>query len=347
MTYKRIRVYAILLFSFLFAISTVSAAPAIATISQGNTVFLGEQGLDITGALGGSTQIGWWASGAAVATSSPDQTYSISSPTNFFVLPSSFGSYTGAWYRLDNTGKAAGPAFTVADPQLSVKVEDTTAVIDATNKWVPRGDQVRFGFETNLVAISQRSQSPSVTLYVQAPDGAQYSSLINSAGVATRIDNIVLTTNPYFTNSIWDTGNSIYAPGIYTIWAECNVNGMKDNYGVTGKTISSQVTVLDQDQNPLIQSRTQTTAPTAKITTSPPTTMPITSQTTIAQTTPQPTTILTTANTPVPETSALPTLTAQTTVPPTTQSPGFGLVTVISAAIICFTVYSRENSRKK
>ena len=53
-------------------------APAMAAglkglniISQGNTVFIGEQGLDISSAMDGDTQIGWWASGAAITTTSP------------------------------------------------------------------------------------------------------------------------------------------------------------------------------------------------------------------------------------------------------------------------------------
>jgi len=204
---------------------------------------------------------------------------------------------------------------------------------------VPRGDQVRFGIETNLVAINQRSQSPTVTLYVQAPDGAQYSSLVNSAGTPTRIDNLAVTTNPYYTNSIWDTGNSMYAPGTYSVWAECNVNGMKDNYGVTGKTISSTVTVLVQDQNPLISSRISTTIPTVTITT-PPTTIPTTIPTTLPLTTAQPTTILTTVIPTAQQTPVIPSATTQQ--PQPTQSPGFDFIAVFGAAIVCFAIYSRK-----
>ena len=38
------------------------AAGAYTTIPQGGTVFIGEQGLDVTTAMGGDTAIGWWAS---------------------------------------------------------------------------------------------------------------------------------------------------------------------------------------------------------------------------------------------------------------------------------------------
>ena len=51
----------------------IPAMAAITDISQGNTVFLGEEGLNINGAVGTYPQIGWWASGASIATSSPDK----------------------------------------------------------------------------------------------------------------------------------------------------------------------------------------------------------------------------------------------------------------------------------
>jgi len=335
-----------LIIFLIVTISTVNAAAPIQTVSQGNTVFIGEQGLDITGALGGATQIGWWASGAAVATSSPDQTYSVSSPTNFFVSPSTFGSYTGNWYRLDNAFKVNGPAFNIVDPQLAVRVEDPTVSVDATNKWVPRGDQVSFVIDTNLIAMNQRGSSPQVTLYVQAPDGAQFSSLLNSAGNPTSISNILVTTSPFYLNSIWNTGNSMYAPGLYTIWAEYNVNGMKDNYGVTGKTISAQVTVLDQEQNPLIQSRTVTTKPSSTSTPSPTPTKTVATQTT----TPRITQPLTAAPTPSispteATTSFSPTAPTATGIVPTphpTKSPGFECIFGSVSVIFGFIVYIRK-----
>jgi hypothetical protein len=352
MTFKLAKKCAILLFFLLLTIGSVSAAaPQIATILQGNTVFIGEQGLDITGALGSSTQIGWWASASDIATTSPTRVVSISSPTNFMVAPASFGSYTGGWYRLDSSLKAAGPAFIVADPNLAVKVKDTTVSIDSTNSWVPRGDQIGFEIDTNLIAISQRfSQSPTMQIYVQAPNGAQYNALVGLTGT-NRIDNIPVTNNPFLTGPIWDTGNSLYPSGTYSVWVKCNVNNMNDNYGVVGKTISSQVTVLDQDQNPRIGNSAYVTNPTTQITvlptqttaTTPPATIPTTSPPSVSPTTPpQPTTLPTTVNTLIPETSLPHSTTGQPALPQPTRSPGFGFAAGVGAAIICFAVYSRK-----
>ncbi len=98
-----------------------------------------------------------------------------------------------------------------------------------------------------------------------------------------QLSNIPLTTVPFYTGSIWNMGNpAIYPPGTYTIWAESNINHMKDNYEVIGKTISKPFNLLNQGQNPLITKAT--TLPTQITRTPTLTTIPATTQT-IASTT--------------------------------------------------------------
>ncbi len=61
---------------------------AINTIGQGNVVFVGEEGLDISAALGPDTQIGWWASAADITTTSPTKTIDLKGRiTSFMVSP--------------------------------------------------------------------------------------------------------------------------------------------------------------------------------------------------------------------------------------------------------------------
>ena len=102
---------------FLFCVAPVTAA--INTISQGNAVFIGEEGLDISAAMGPDTRIGWWASAADITTTSPTNTIDLTGRiTSFMVSPSEFDGYFGNWYRLNSAGKADGIAFIVVDPQL-------------------------------------------------------------------------------------------------------------------------------------------------------------------------------------------------------------------------------------
>ncbi|NMB79654.1 MAG: DUF3821 domain-containing protein [Methanomicrobiales archaeon] len=306
-------------------ISPVSAA--INTIAQGGTVFVGEQNLDVSAVMDGDTKIGWWASGAAINGSAPSYSIFVSNPTGFYVQPSDFTSRLGVWYRLTPSNDSNGTAFSVVDPQLSIRIEDTTVNVDVTNKWVPTEDQLRFRIDTNLVPIGQRAGVTSVpiTIKVQGPDGAVYSSLLNTAGTATSIVDIPVSTTPYYTASIWNTSQrDAYAPGTYTIWAECNANSMKDNYSPSGKAISEKVTLLNQDNNPLIRGNYPTQATTAAtpkpvVTTAQPTTVKTTA--TAVPTTAAP---VTTVTTPVP-TTEVPTQVPVSTVPPATptKSPGF------------------------
>ena len=80
-------------------------------ISQGATIFIGEEGLDITNALAAAnaagtptniSAIGWWASPAYRHTERPDISYSvINRTTNFTVNQTEFDGYEGEWYLAD------------------------------------------------------------------------------------------------------------------------------------------------------------------------------------------------------------------------------------------------------
>jgi hypothetical protein len=323
----------LLVFASLFLVGSVTAG--VNTILSGNTVFIGEEGLDISRALSGDTQIGWWASGASVSGSSPDSVIFVTNPIQFSISPTEFGSRTGSWYHLDTSEKANGTAFLVQDPYLDLTIEDTTVMVDVTNKWVPTGDEIGFSIGTNLAQMaSQRSSPALITIKVQPPGGGEFSSLVNAAGVPVPIVEIPVSTTPYNTNSIWDTGNrALYTPGTYTIWAECNVNRMNDNYGVTGKTVSSKISLLNQDQNPLISAGMPTTNPTIQMTITPSTkstTAPPSSQITLP-----PTTVTTVTTIPVPATSTLPSKPA----PSQTKTAGFE-ATLAGTAIIMGLVLS-------
>jgi hypothetical protein len=314
-------------------VGAMAAAP-ISTIAQGNTVFLGEGGLDITGAMGSYTDIGWWASAADIGTTSPTQKISVATRlASFTVSQSEFGGYLGNWYRLKSDGRTSdGLAFNVADPNLDIRVWDATVGVDATaNGWITTDDEVEFRLTTNLYQIAQRPgvSSVPIRIHVQAPDGASYSALINKDGTPTSIMDVPLTTSPYSTGPIWDTSrHDTYPYGTYSIWAECNVNSMKDNYPSSGKTFTSGSGLLNQERNPLIAVNTRTAAPTTvttKVPTMVKTAVPTTIQTTVT-TAPAVITIPTTVP-PTAEPAALPTATK-------TKSPGFEFVLAGSALLI-------------
>lgn len=313
---------------------------AINTIAPGNTVFLGEENLNIAEAMDGDIKIGWWASAAAIPTSAPSYTITVASPAAFFISPTDFSGKLGPWYRLNASGSVNGTAFTVSDPNIDIRVMDATLGVDATeNGWITTGSEVSFKITTNLYQLGERPgvSGVPVTIKVQAPDGAIYSALVNKNGASTNIVELAVPTSPYSTGAIWDTGRSdLYPYGTYRIWAECNANSMKDNYGNAGKTYTASSGLLNQEMNPLISARTFTMTPTTAVT------IPAT-------------TIKTTAVTPVPTTAVA--ITTETTIPPTsivvtgttvpataapTRTPGFESAAACTALIVALLFACRK-----
>lgn len=345
MTTNYITMGIIIVISCLILTTSVGAADPITTISPGNTVFVGEQGLDITAAMEGDTILGWWASGAAISSSAPDKTISVSSPASFSISPGEFQTHTGNWYHLASLSQVNGTAFSVADPQLDLRIEDTTVNVDVTDKWVPTDDDIQFRIDSNLLQMTQRTGvlSVPVTIKVQNPDGAIMSELVDRSGTVTSIADYPVKSTPQYTGPIWGTSNRVtYAPGTYLIWVECNVNSMKDNYAQTGKTVSRQVSLLNQNQNPLINEKGYVTNPTTSVTTFVPktTTLSTTIATTPVITTAQQTTVVPDVSVPIQ--TAEVTGAASGPSPIATKTPGFESSCALAAIIVGIVFFLKK-----
>lgn len=314
-------------------VSHAGALPPYDQVPTGGTVYIGEEGLDINASVPANTYIAWWASGASVIGSSPDYQIMVATPTNFYISPTEFSSRTGTWYVMPAKTTAA---FNVVDPQLGIRIEDVTVNVDVTeNGWVYRGDEVRFRIDSNLADITRRGvPEATVTIKVQGPDGGVYTALVNKAGILTPL-NVSVSTTPFYTGTVWDTGSSSYAPGTYTIWAECNANGMKDNYEVVGKTVAHERSLAVQEQNPLISVKVPTSNPTILMTTT------VTPKPTTVVTTQPPTTVSTTI--PTPQETVQPPVTPAPS-PTPTKAAGFCGICAIVAGIIGCAIYSARRT---
>jgi len=310
----------------------IPAGAAINTIPAGGTVFIGEDGLDITatGAVSGG-QLAYWSAGSST-TDVPSTIVNVDDPTSFYISQVNFGGRTGPWY----TYPARTFAFNVQDPTLEIRVMDESAGFEITPvaNWIPKGDQVGFRINSNLNPMASRpgASGAPITIHVRGPDGGEFSGLIDAGGNSNSIVDIPVSTSSFETGAIWDTGNQAYTQGKYAIWADCNANSMKDNYPVTGKTITAQVNngnVIIQRGNPLIT----TTSTTMVVTTS------ATTQTTV----PTPTiTTLTTVPTPTATTPVSTTVTTQTTTATPTTTPGFGALAAVMAGIVIFCIMRKK-----
>ena len=324
---QRWSVWAVVLAACIMA--AYPAMGALNTIPQSGTVFIGEQGLDITatGATTGS-QIAWFGPNGQVS-DVPSATVTIADAQDFYASSAMFSSKTGPWFNLP----AKTLAFYIQDPTLDLKVEDTTLdfTISPSVNWIPLGDTVGFRIDTNMYVMSNRpgvSGAP-VTIKVMGPGGIEYSSFGSYS-----LKNIPVDTTPFRTGGIWFTGSSDYARGTYQVWAECNANDMKDNYERVGKTVSEDQTFVVQSVNPLIT--TKTTTPSTTAVTIPVTTTAVT----VTRTTAVPTATKTQPVEPTLTDTGAPATPVPTTLTPT-ASPGFeGVITIIAAACMVFMVRS-------
>ena len=295
---------------FLVYCLAVAIAPVTAglnTIPPSGTIFLGEDGLDISATgVPATTTIVWYGTGGTIG-SAPSATVFVTDPTSFYVSPVLFEGKTGPWF----TESGTVPAFYVQEPQISLRVFDTTAGFEITPStvWVPKGDVIGFQVDNTVYILANRpgSSGAPVTIRIRGPGGIEYSAVDSF-----QLGDILINSPNYRTGPVWYTGD--YASGTYTVWAESTGNDMNTNYPREGLTLSPQVTFLMQSTNPLI------TPTPATIPTTIPTTTPVTIPTTAPPTTrtPPPTSIPTTVATTLP-----------LTIPPTTI-PGFS----IAAALI-------------
>jgi len=155
-------------------------------INQGATVFIGEQGLDITRALDGAnaaadpprtglTIIGWWASAAEIYTTAP--TVSVDTAgreTTFTVTQAEFEGYEGQWYLVDPTAnqiavRDAGAVFNVKAPKIDISIRDINQNdADVSGKSIPTGAELVFQVGTNMYTVTQESGQ---RLSFDTPDG--------------------------------------------------------------------------------------------------------------------------------------------------------------------------------
>lgn len=336
----------------LLAILAFPACADIWTVPSGGTVFIGEEGLDITatGIVAGD-EIGWWGPTGTPGSTPAQQKITVSDPSWFYVSPVSFSGYTGPWFT--TSGKKL--VFYVKDPTLSIRFIDDSRDFDATGKWVPRGDQVSFRIETNMVDMTKRPgvAGAPVTIYIKSPDGGRMTSVYTAGGGVQSLEDLPVSTSPYMTRFSWDTGNSAYKGGTYTIWADATANNIDTNYYVVGKTVTprdAQGELEVSSVNPSIKSTTGTPVKTVAVSQAPSSdatksTTPVVAKTVNA------TVSLTTLETAPPPTSPVTTVgTVETTstTPPvpvsTTKTPGFSIGTALPAVILVIVAFTRKQA---
>lgn len=226
--------------------------PALADISEispGGTVFIGEEGLDISASgLNPGDKIVWWAPGSS-QNNVPAATVTIYDPKHVYISSSDFSGKEGLWYKLPGNM----PVFNVKQPSMKIGVYDETQDFEGTGKWIPKGDIVSFRIESNIFMMFGR---PGVTgapidITISSPEGGQYSSVNGPSGYFS-LSGVPVTSGYFSTGPVWATGG--LNAGTYNIKAECTANNLNENNPDPGTGVSPSIEVLIQNVNPLINS---------------------------------------------------------------------------------------------
>ncbi|MCK9594009.1 MAG: DUF3821 domain-containing protein [Methanoregula sp.] len=277
-------------------VATIPAAGAFYTVNtsihQGATVFIGEQGLNLTPAImaypdttaGRPVSIGWWASAATIGTVTPTATYTLTDPSHTMISYAAFGSYYGNWYAINASGRVnqSSVFMIVRDPQLSIEVWDFSqnaaqGGVSVSYESVVQGDNLGFKIGTNMdKAIAQPTQrrgevtSTDVNYWadikVTTEQGSVLTLLLNESGMSNPITGLSINTPSWCwgqtTNIKWSTGSfdptgqDAYPPGTYWVTVESKLNNMLDNYRNGGAAYTGKT--VSQANRVTIRSETLT-----------------------------------------------------------------------------------------
>lgn len=270
----------VLITGILLLLNPVSAAGVnvpVPHVDPGTYIFVGESGLDITGALDGKNYVGWWAGGHDIKTTPADIIIGIGGTAgNYYVDPAVY-TQEGPYHLCDGGGNAIlyggneKLAFVVEKPRLSiVPVDDICPDVNRTGQ-VFLGTNLSFNIVTNLYHIQNRNPAPPNGIFdinVIGSNGKNYNFLINPAGFEQPlkdIDDIDAETKKWET---WNTSGldpvtgQLYTPaGTYQISITCWANNILDHTtgAVSATTTISLVTeTVDVSVNPGTIPRTST-----------------------------------------------------------------------------------------
>jgi hypothetical protein len=240
----------VLLILIAIAFLLAPASADLRKIAPKSPVFIGEMGVDISSALNGCNQIGWWRAGNTTD-DVPDKVIDIKGDMfNYTISSDLFSGYTGTWYCYNKQPNF--PIFDVVKPEFDLKVWDLDHDRDVTGQIVPQSTRITYRIDTNLYPVFNVLNRPGLTLAdsfmkvtLTDPNGQAITN-IYTASIGSP-DNVILNfdSNPVVKSSTyyWTNGGSwnrsakdnvgavIYPLGTYTFVGTQNLNNMLSYYG--------------------------------------------------------------------------------------------------------------------
>ncbi|HOT03350.1 MAG TPA: DUF3821 domain-containing protein [Methanolinea sp.] len=261
----------IVLFLLVTGIALLTVAMPVSAqlnvVAQNGTVLLGEEGLDVTAAVGTATHLGWWSGTDYSTPATREIDLSGYVLTNFNIdddpLLSPFVGTEGkgAWWRLSGSGMTnpTERAFSVVAPQSNLRIRNLDYGTDVTNGAAIIGDVLDFELNPSTlhyIFLRDPSATFNCKIVVRNPSGVTYSKLWVPSPPASSLKDLTyldVSSSPWY----WSSGNGtapdpnngwetdaidpvtsfpVYDPGEYQVTIECNEN--KLGFVGTTKTIS-------------------------------------------------------------------------------------------------------------
>ena len=280
------------LFSLVIGIALLAVVMPVSAqlnvVPQNGTVLLGEEGLDVTAAVGSATHLGWWAPGTDYSTP-PDREIDLSGYvlTNFNIDdgPSSpfIGTESkGAWWRMNGSGMTnpTEQAFSVVAPQATLKIKNLNyggiSGADITGGTAMIGDVLDFELNpSTLHYIFNRDPSATFNckIVVRNPGGVTYTKLWSPTPPTPSqrdLVNLDVATTPFY----WSSGNGtsgditkgwktdaidpvtsfpVYSAGDYQVHIECNENKLGFSGTIQTVTLEEEQPILTVSPSSLIR----------------------------------------------------------------------------------------------
>lgn len=286
----KLRHNVLLLLAIGIALLTVAmpVSAQLNVVPQSSVVLLGEEGLNVTNAVGtGTPYIAWWDSSSSFD-NPPDRVIDLSgyNLANFNIDDDPSSQFVGTegkgfWWRLSSPDETnpTEAAFQVVAPHVILKIRNLDRSTDVTNGNALIRDILDFELsQSSLHYIFLRDTGATFNckIVVQSPAGVTYSKLWNPTLPASeaQLTNLPVNSTPWYWSSFdgnapyyywgWDTDAidpitslPVYSQGTYQITVECNQN----NLAFVSQT--KTVTLVEEDPQIIVTYENKTGRPPA------------------------------------------------------------------------------------
>jgi len=197
--------------------STSSAQAKI--INDGDTVLVGESGLNIAGTLATYDQIAWWQPDSEVNVDEPEKILTPTNTGSFAVDADVFEDRTGKWYQYDGSA-AHAVAFYVEIPTITTRIWDLNQNKDVSGKSVTSGELLTFRIDSNGDQVAIREAIAAVRPHWEfdsATDNTYYGLLGTAQTAQGFVDIKVKTSNGATLTKLYNASEDTAAPTATTL----------------------------------------------------------------------------------------------------------------------------------